>query len=45
MIDKVEETNHDKTPGMNNPDTHVLTENGFITFLILIFSDLNKAQV
>ena len=45
LIDKVEETIHDKTPGLNNPDTHVLTENGFDTYLVLIFSDLNKTQV
>ena len=25
MIDKLEETVHDKPPGMNNPETYVLT--------------------
>ena len=34
-----------KTPGLNNPETYVLTHNRFITYLVLIFSDLNKAQI
>ena len=34
-----------KTPGLNNPETHVLTHNRFNTYLVLIFSDLNKAQI
>ena len=34
-----------KTPGLNNPETYVLTDNRFITYLVLIFSDLNKAQI
>ena len=53
MIDKIEETVHDnesetlfgKTPRLNSPETHVLTDNRFNTFLVLIFSDLNRAQV
>ena len=34
-----------KTPGLNNPETYVLTHNRFNTSLVLIFSDLNKAQI
>ena len=45
MIDKIEETVLDKTPGLNNPETIVLTHNRFITSLVLIFSALNKAQI
>ena len=30
---------------MNNPETYVLTHIGFTTFLVLIFTDLNKAQI
>ena len=35
----------DETPEMNNPETYVLTHNRFNTYLILIFSDLNRAQI
>ena len=31
-----------KTPGLNNPETYVLTHNRFYTFLVLIFTDLKK---
>ena len=34
-----------KTPGLNNPETYVLTHNRFNTYIVLIFTDLNKAQV
>ena len=34
-----------KTPGLNNPESFVLTHNRFNTYLVLIFSDLNKAQI
>ena len=34
-----------KTPGIKNPETYVLTHNRFNTYLVLIFSDLNKAQI
>ena len=34
-----------KTPGLNNPETYVLTHNRFNTYMVLIFSDLNKAQI
>ena len=45
MTDKLQETIHDiKTPRLNNPETHVLTDFRF-TYLVLIFSDLNKAQI
>ena len=40
MNDKLE-----KTPGLNNPETHVLTHNRFNTYLVLIFTDLQKAQI
>ena len=45
MVDKIEETVHDKTPGVNNPEAYVLTHNRFSTYLVLILSDLNKAQI
>ena len=35
----------EKTPGLNNPETYVLTHNRFNTYLVLIFSDLKKAQI
>ena len=34
-----------KTPGLNNPETHVLTHNRFNTSMVLIFTDLKKAQI
>ena len=34
----------EKTPGLNNPETYVLTHNRFNTYLVLIFSGLKKAQ-
>ena len=34
-----------KTPGLNNPETYVLTHNRFNTYMVLNFSDLNKAQI
>ena len=34
-----------KTPGLNNPETYVLTYNRFNTFMILIFTDLKKPQI
>ena len=46
MINKSEETVLDnKTPGLNNPETYVFTHNRFNTYLVLIFSDLDKAQI
>ena len=46
MNDKLEETVHNiKTPGLNNPESNVLTHNRFNTCMVLIFSDLNKAQI
>ena len=33
-----------KTPGLNNPENHVLTHNRFDTYMVLIFNDLKKAQ-
>ena len=40
MNDKLE-----KTPGLNNPETYVLTHNRFNTYMVLIFIDLKKAQI
>ena len=37
--------NNLKTPGLNNPETYVLTHNRFNTYMILIFTDLKKAQI
>ena len=34
-----------KTPGLNNPETSVLTHNRFNTYMVLIFTDLKKAQI
>ena len=34
-----------KTPGLYNPETHVLTHNSFNTYIVLIFTDLKKAQI
>ena len=34
-----------KTPGLNNPEYYVLTHNRFNTYLVLIYSDLKKAQI
>ena len=34
-----------KTPGLNNPETYVLTHNRFNTYKVLIFTDLKKAQI
>ena len=28
-----------KTPGLNNPETYILTHNRFNTYIVLIFSD------
>ena len=33
------------TPGLNNPETYVLTHNRFNTYIVLIFTDLKKAQI
>ena len=35
----------EKTPGLNNPETYVLTHNRFNTYIVLIFTDLKKAQI
>ena len=40
MIDKI-----DKTSGLNSPETYMLTHNRFNTYMVLMFSDLNKAQI
>ena len=39
-------TNDDfKTPGLNKPKPCVLTRNGFNNYMVLIFTDLKKAQI
>ena len=46
MIDKSEETVHDiKSPRLNNLEGYVLTHNRFNTYMVLIFSDLDKTQI
>ena len=51
-IDKLEkvhdnesETLISKTSRLNNPETYVLAHNRFITYMVLIFRDLNKAEI
>ena len=34
-----------KTPGLNNPESYVLTHNRFNAYLVLIFTDSKKAQI
>ena len=34
--------NLEKTIGLNNPETYVLTHNRFNTYIVLIFSNLKK---
>ena len=34
-----------KTPGLNKPETYVLTHIRFNTYIVLIFADLKKAQI
>ena len=34
-----------KTPGLNNPETYVLTHNRFNTYIVLIFTNSKKAQI
>ena len=46
MNDKLEETDHNiKTQGLSNPESYVLTYSRFNTYMVLLFSDLNKAQI
>ena len=33
-----------KTPGLNKPETYVLTHNRFNTYIALIFTDLKKPR-
>ena len=35
----------EKTPGLNNLETYVLTYKRFNTYIVLIFADLKKAQI
>ena len=34
-----------KSPGLSNPETYVLTHNGINNYMVLIFTDLKKAQI
>ena len=34
-----------ETPGLNNPESYILTHNRFNTYMVLIFTDLKKTQV
>ena len=43
MIDKIEEIV--QLSGLNNIETYVITHNRFNTYMVLIFSDLNKTQI
>ena len=46
MNDNLEKTIHDlKTPSLNNSETYVFTHNRFSTYMVLIISDLNEAQI
>ena len=45
MIDKIEGTVYGKTPGLDNPETYVLTHIRYKSYLVLIFSDPTKAQI
>ena len=36
--------NLEKTPGLNNPETYVLTHNRFNLYIVLIFTDLKKSS-
>ena len=35
----------EKTPGLNNPETYVITHNRFFTYMVLLFIDLRKTQI
>ena len=45
MTDTIEETVHDKTPGLINPENYVLRHKGLSTYLVLNFTDLNETQI
>ena len=45
MVDKIEETVRVKTPRLKNLESYVLTHNRFNTYLVSIFSDLNRTHV
>ena len=53
MIYELQKSVHDneaeklfcKTPGLNNAKIYMLTHNRFNTYMVLIFSDLKKAQI
>ena len=34
-----------KTPGLSNPESYVLTHSRINTYMVLLFSDLNKTQI
>ena len=37
--------NFEKKLGLNSPETYVLTHNRLNTYIVLIFTDLKKAQI
>ena len=39
MNDKIE------TPGLGNPESRVVKYAGFITYMVLLFTELNEAQI
>ena len=46
MNDDLEKTILDlKTPGLNIPETNVIRHNRFNNYMVLIFTDLKKAQI
>ena len=53
MIYKIAETLNDNetetllcnAPGLRNPETYVLPHSRFTTYMVLLFSDLNKARI
>ena len=45
VLDNEAENLFCKTPGLNSPETYVLTHNRLNSYMVLIFSDLNKAQI
>ena len=45
VLDNKSETLFCKTPGLNKPKNYVLTQNRFNTYMVLIFSVLNRTQI
>ena len=46
MVDKLEElVIENKPPGLNNLETHVVTDKRLNNYLVMLFSGLNEAQI